>query len=191
MSARLAARRRLLTLSCAAALAVGLAACGKSNDPLTANNDGVYVEAGPITYQLQVSRELNQYATEDRQYLVGLPAGAGALAPDQEWYMVSLWAKNQTNRVARTSDNFAIVDTQGNPYFPVPVDTSVNQYAWTPQLLAPGAIEPGPDTTASFGPTQGGLLLFKLNSTVYDNRPLTLEIRSPSGKVWGAISLDL
>jgi hypothetical protein len=191
VSARLAARRRLLTLTSAAALAVGLAACGKSNNPPTANNDGVYVEAGPITYQLQVSRELNQYATEDRQYLAGLPSGAGSLSANQEWYMVSLWAKNQTNRAANTSDSFDIVDTQGNHYYPVAVNQSVNQYAWTSQSLAPGAIEPAPDTTASFGPTQGGLLLFKLNTTVYDNRPLTLEIHGSSGKVWGTISLDL
>ena len=52
-------------------------------------------------------------------------------------------------------------------------------------------VQPGPDTTASFGPTQGGLLLFKLPTTIYDNRPLTLEIRGPSGRVWGTISLDL
>ena len=190
MSARLA-DRRLLTLICAAALAVGLAACGKSNDPPTANNDGVYVEAGPITYQLEVSRELNQYATEDRQYLVGLPAAGSSLTPTQEWYMVSLWAKNQTKRAANTSGNFDIIDTQGNRYYPLAVNPSLNPYAWTAQSLAPGAIEPAPDTTASFGPTQGALLLFKLNTTVYDNRPLTLEIRGPSGKVWAAIALDL
>ena len=191
MSARLVASRRLLSLTCAAALAVGLAACGKSNNPPTANNDGVYVTAGPITYQLQVSRELNQYATEDRQYLTGLPSGTGSLAPNQEWYMVSLWAKNQTPSAAKTSANFDIVDTQGNHYYPVQVNPSLNEYAWTSQSLAPGAIEPAPDTTASFGPTQGGLLIFKLNTTVYDNRPLTLEIRGPSNKVWSTISLDL
>ena len=68
----------------------------------------------------------------------------------------------------------------------------MNAYAWAPQKLGPGATEPGPDTTASFGPTQGALLLFKINTSVYDNRPLTLEIRGgPSQKVWGHISLDL
>jgi hypothetical protein len=191
VSARLLASRRFLGLTCAAALSVGLAACGKSNNPPTANNDGVYVQAGPITYQLQVSREMNQYATEDRQYLTGLPVGTGSLAADQEWYMVSLWAKNQTKSAAETSGSFDIVDTQGTRYYPVSVNPSLNQYAWTPQSLAPGAIEPAPDTTASFGPTQGGLLIFKLNTTVYNNRPLTLEIRGPSGKVWSTISLDL
>lgn len=185
----MSARRWIpITLACAAALA----GCGKSNHPSSAENDGVYITAGPITYQLQVSRELNQYSTEDKQYLVGLPASAGPLGAGQEWYMVSLWGKNQTKHPAATTDNFDIVDTQGNRYYPVPVNTSVNQYAWTPQSLGPGAVEPAPDTTASFGPTQGGLLLFKLPTTIYDNRPLTLEIKNPGGdKVWGTISLDL
>ena len=57
------------------ALAVGLAACGQTSQPSSAENDGVYVDAGPITYQLQVSRQLNQYAAEDSQYLAGLPTG--------------------------------------------------------------------------------------------------------------------
>ena len=43
----------------------------------------------------------------------------------------------------------------------------------------------------SFGPTQGALLLFKLDTSVYDNRPLTLEIRGPGRQLWGSISLDL
>ena len=192
MSARSVASRRLSILAGAASLVVALGACGRVNDPPTSENDGVYVEAGPITYQLQISRELNQYATEDSQYLKGLPPGAASLSPDQEWYGVFLWAKNQTKRPQATTDSFDIVDTEGNKYYPIPISPSLNPYAWTAQTLAPGATEPGPDTAASFGPTQGALLLFKLNTSVYDNRPLTLEIRGgPSQKLWGTISLDL
>ena len=178
-------------MACAAALSLTLAACGKTNVPTSAENDGVYVTAGPITYQLQVSRELNQYATEDSQYLKGLPTGQQTLGANQEWYGVFLWAKNQTKRPEVTTSDFDIVDTQGSKYYPVAVNPSVNLYAWTAHRLGPGDTEPGPDTTASFGPTQGGLLLFKLNTSVYDNRPLMLEIRGPSQKVWGTISLDL
>lgn len=187
----LPAVRRLGSIACAACLAVGLAACGKSNHPSTAENNGVYVTAGPITYQLQISRELNQYATEDRQYLTGVPVSAASLAPNQEWYGVFLWAKNQTKHPQLTAGNFDIIDTQRTRYYPIAVNPSLNAYAWSPQSLYPGGVEPAPDTTASFGPTQGSLLLFKLNNTVYDNRPLTLEIKSPSGKVWGTIALDL
>jgi hypothetical protein len=192
VSVLLAARsRRLGSIACAACLAIGLAACGRTNDPPTTENNGVYVTAGPITYQLQISRELNQYATEDRQYITGLPPGAANLTRDQEWYGVFLWAKNQTKHPHITAGNFDIVDTQGTHYYPIAVNPSLNAYAWTPQTLAPGGVEPAPDTTASFGPTQGAVLLFKLNNSVYDNRPLTLEIKSPSGKRWGTISLDL
>jgi hypothetical protein len=184
--------RRVSTLASVAALALGLAACGKSNHPSTEENDGVYVTAGPITYQLQVSRALNPYATEDSQYIKGVPSSDTSLAPNQLWYGVFMWAKNQTKASAATANTFDIVDTEGNHYYPLPVNSSVNGYAWTPQTLKPNSVQPGPNTQASFGPTQGGLLLFKLNDTVYDNRPLTLEIRGgPQHRVWSTISLDL
>ena len=188
MSARL---RRFVPLLCAIPFALGVAGCGRENVPPSTENDGVYVTAGPITYQLQISRELNQYATEDSQYVKGLPSGDANIGTSDEWYGVFLWAKNQTKSPQVTSDHFDIVDTLGNHYYPVALNTTLNPYAWTAQTLAPGAVEPGPNTVASFGPTQGGLLLFKLPQTIYDNRPLTLEIRGPSGRVWGTISLDL
>jgi hypothetical protein len=183
--------RKLSTPACLLVLVLGLSGCGKSNHPPTTENDGVYVTAGPITYQLEISRELNQYATEDRQYITGLPAGETSLAPTQAWYGVFLWAKNQTKKPEMTTGNFDIVDTQGKHYYPVTINPSLNPYAWAPKSLAPGETEPGPDTTASFGPTQGAVLLFKLDTSVYDNRPLTLEIRGASRKLWGTISLDL
>ena len=95
-----------------AVAALGLSACGKTNNPPSAENDGVYVMAGPITYQLQVSRALNPYATEDSQYLKGLPKSDVSLAPNQLWYAVFLWAKNQTEQSASTDNRFDIVDTE-------------------------------------------------------------------------------
>ena len=50
------------------------------------------------------------------------------------------------------------------------------------ELLEPSGIEPAPSTTASLGPTQGGLILFKLPTSVYSDRPLTLTIIPPTGK---------
>lgn len=190
---RISARARRLTVAVGAVIvAAGLAACGHSNVPPTIENDGVYVTAGPITYQLQISRQLNQYATEDRQYLTGLPTGVSpSLTADQFWYGVFLWAKNQGNQTYKTTDNIDIVDTEGNRYFPVQVNSAVNPYAWTAQSLPPGGTQPAPDTAASFAPTQGSVLLFKLPITVYDNRPLTLQIKGPTDKVWATISLDL
>jgi hypothetical protein len=170
-----------------------LSACG-THHPNTAdaNNDGAYVKAGPVTYQLQVSRLLNPYSPEDSGYLAGLPPKEAALSPQEEWYGVFMWAKNQTQQPQVTTDDFDIVDTVNHVYYPIRYS---NPYLWTSKPLQAGAIEPQPNTTASFGPIGGGLLLFKVPSvgpnSVYANRPLTLQIRGNTGKVWATISLDL
>lgn len=175
-------------------IAVALGACGGSGRQTydaTAENNGVYVKLGAIDYQLQVSRELNPFATEDHEYLVGLPAGVKGPTPNQIWYGVFLFAINDTEHEAPLANNFAIIDTQGTTYRPVALDPSVNEFVWTGGTLAPHSTAPAPSTTAFFGPTQGRLLLFKLNNAVYNNRPLTLSIRAPGQSHTATISLDL
>jgi hypothetical protein len=44
---------------------------------------------------------------------------------------------------------------------------------------------------ANAGPTQAGLLLFKVSDSVYSNRPLTLYILGPGSRRLGGISLNL
>jgi len=177
-------------------MALGLAGCGNSPklrhaaDP---GNNAVYVNAGPITYQLQISRELNGYSTEDAQYLAGLPKGTTAPDPTQEWYAVFMWAWNQNKNYEPTASasDFDIVDTEGNMYHPEPINPQLNPYQWTSQRLAPKQTEPQPDTTAYFGPTQGQLLLFKISTNAYANRPLVLQIRGGAqNQVEATIPLD-
>lgn len=186
---------RLISTPLALVLTFGLAGCSiefhKNANNASSNNNGDYITAGKLTYQLQISRELNQYSVEDHQYLTGLPAGTTAPTSDQLWYGVFLWAKNNTKQPLTTTDSFDIVDTEGNKYYPIPLDSSVNQYAWTATTLQPLDTEPGPDTTAAAGPTGGGMVLFKLNDSVYANRPLTLQIHVPGQTSISAISLDL
>jgi hypothetical protein len=181
--------RRLLVVALAVPAAMGLAACGQLSHPTEADGEGVYVDAGPITYQVQISRELNPFANEDHQYLVG--ESAAAPKPDEEWFAVFLWAKNQSKSPAPTADNFDIVDTQGNRYYPIPINPQANPYAWTQETLKHGATEPAPDSPAAFSATQGQEVLFKLNDSVYSNRPLTLEIYPPGGGKPSSVSLDL
>ena len=105
--------RPLISLACVAVLGLATAGCGKlTHQQAGEENDGVYVNAGRITYQLQVSRELNQYATEDRQYITGLSASETSLSPTQEWYGVFLWAKNQSG-AAQTTGLKGAITTQG------------------------------------------------------------------------------
>ncbi len=186
----LAPARRLFLIGMLLLAAITLGACGhKQGDPTTADTEGPYVRAGQVTYQVQLSRQLNQYSTEDKGYLAGFSGPPPTAA--QEWFAVFLWAKNETHTNQTTTDSFDIVDTQGNRYHPVALNPSLNPYAWTSQTLRPLGIEPPPDSTASFGPTQGGLVLFKLGDAIYSNRPLTLEIFAPGQAKPSTISLDL
>lgn len=178
-------------LLCALLLPLGFAACGRAAHPTTVDGEQEYVDAGPLTYQVQLSRELNQYAPEDREYLNSVPAGKSTLASNQLWFAIFLWAKNFTKRPHTTTTDFDIVDTQGNRYYPVQLNPQYNPFAWAAQTLVPLGQEPAPDTVAYFGPTQGQELLFKLNTSVYDNRPLTLEIRAPGQSQPSTVSLDL
>jgi hypothetical protein len=181
-------------LALAAALAAG---CGSQNKHYAdANNIGSYVQAGPLYYQLQVSRQLNPFTPEDSGYIKGLSTSEQKIATNQMWFGVFVWAQNKTDKTYRTTDKFDIVDTQGNVYKPLKLNPAVNPYVWTSEPLAPGTSEPNPNSTAGYGPTGGDELLFKLpavgRNSIYDNRPLTLQIRSPSGQqVWATISLDL
>jgi hypothetical protein len=182
--------RRFWILASGLLLVLGLAACGnKKAHPTVADNEGFYVDAGPVTYEVQISRQLNPYDIEDKEYING--ASASAPRPDQEWFAVFMWAKNQTSSNQTTTDSFDIVDTQGNKYYPIPINPQVNPFAWTSQTLRPLGTEPAPGSAASYGPTQGGELLFKLNTSVYANRPLTLEIYAQGQASPSSVSLDL
>jgi hypothetical protein len=186
--------RRLWTALSALTLAIGIAACGnKQAHPhvADANNIGGYVDAGPITYQLQISRILNPYSAEDRYYVQGLPPGTVQPGAAQQWYGVFLWAKNQSKLTQTTSNNFVVIDTQGNRYYPIKLNPALNPFAWTARALRPLQTEPAPDTAAAWGPTNGGELLFKIGTSAYANRPLTLFILGPRGHPLASISLDL
>ncbi len=45
--------------------------------------------------------------------------------------------------------------------------------------MAPKSTIPEPDTTAAFGPTQGAMLLYKIQVVSLDNRPLEVKLVNP------------
>ncbi len=193
-SSRFSRFRRLGLLLAALALTTGLSACGhKQAHPTSADTEGQYVDAGPLAYQVQLSRELNPYSIEDSTYLKGVVAAP--LKSDEMWFGVFMWAKNETTNAHITTDQFSIIDTEGNRYYPVAINGALNPYAWQPSVLRPLATYPTPDSLAYFGPTQGALVLFRLpttgTSSIFANRPLTLLIRAPGQVGPSTISLDL
>ena len=190
---------RLPLLLAVGALAIGVSGCGVDHRKATPHDvsatelaDGAepYFWTGDVTYQVQVSRQLNPFDTYDVQYLAGVK-GAQSISPDQLWFGVFLWAKNQTDHPVVTAYKFRIIDSAGTIYYPTPLNSNVNQFAWTPQTLKQDEIEPVADSIASDGSPGGGLILFKLNQSVYSNRPLTLVIYTHGSSRPSFVSLDL
>lgn len=186
--------RRSLLLTAALLAALTLAACGGAKQPThDGESEGAYVEAGPLIYQVQMSRELNQHNIEDVEYLQGLPADASPLAGDEEWFGVWLRVQNATDVDHRSAGDFTIVDTVGTKYEPIELPAT-NPFAYQSALIQSEAgqpVYPDSESGAGTGPIQGSMLLFKLNTSIYSNRPAELEIESPEGGEPSKVVLDL
>ncbi len=203
ISRRSTITRRIPHLIVAGALALAISGCAIGNKvphPHSGSEDGTassgfYVDVGrpAITYQVQISRVLNPYATEDKTYLRGVASSDLSLTPSQDWFVVFIRALNQSSVPVTTTptSDFTISDTQGNIYRPLAINAGENDLAYEPIRLRPNQTEPFADAIANYDTTQGVELLFKLNNSIYDNRPLTLNIDAPGQKGPSQVSLDL
>ena len=180
-------RKLALFVLCAAVFA----GCGNKEEFITvAETEGVYVDVAGLTYQIQLSRFLNPGDVEDKQYLYGLPAGVPKELPgDEIWFGVWMRVKNYSEQALTTTDEFKIVDTEGNEFEPVPLEVPANPFVYVPIKLYPSQVLPTPDTAAASGPIQGSLILFRLTAEALPNRPLRFEISQGNEKA--EIALDL
>jgi len=137
-----------------------------------------YLNVGPLIYEVQLSRELNPYDTEDAAYLKGLTPAQRLLRPGEEWFGVFMQVYNETSTPHLVSTNLTISDTQENVYTPI-VPDATNEFAYRGGLLGPKARLPALNTVAANGATQGALLLYKIKIVSLDNRPLELKIVDP------------
>ena len=138
-----------------------------------------YLNVGPLIYEVQLSRELNPYDTEDAAYLTGLTPAQRKLSPGEEWFAVFLQVYNESSISHLSVQNPTISDTQGNVYQPI-VPGPTNEFAYRPGMLAPKARIPALDTVAANGPTQGALLLYKIKVVSLDNRPIEIKLVDPT-----------
>ena len=171
-------------------------ACGGEDKVTEVKTEGGYVDVGTVGYQVQISRTLNAKLPEDKSYLIGIPAADNKpLAPDEQWFAVFVRGQNFGDKPQALATRFRVIDTEGQTWNPIKLDTATNAFAWNPtNQLDPTFIYPDPSSVAGTGPVrQGGLLLFKLNNSIYQNRPLALEIYDPAGgnKPAALIDLDL
>lgn len=183
-------RRLIATTSVALVAATSLAACGgESEEPTAGKTEGVYVNTGELAYQVQISRQLNQNDFEDRDYLTGLPTGT-SLSKGEEYFGVFIRVFNRTKEDHESASQFVIRDTTGKEYQPITLDTNLNRTAYHPAVVHGGDQIPVPGSLARENLTQGGLLLFKVENTTYDSRPLELNITSPEGTT-ATVDLDV
>ncbi len=137
-----------------------------------------YLNVGPLIYEVQLSRELNPYDTEDASYLTGLTPAQSKLNPGEEWFGVFLQVYNESSAPHPAATSLTISDTQENVYTPI-VPAATNELAYRGGLLVSKARIPALNTVAADGPTQGALLLYKIKVVSLDNRPLELKIVDP------------
>jgi hypothetical protein len=175
-----------------AVFAVVLAGCGNKHELTTvAETEGIYLDVGGLTYQVQLSRFLNPGDVEDKEYLHGLPQGVPAQLPgDEIWFGVWMRVKNYSDGALKPTNEFIITDTEENQFRPVPLDSSANPFVYEPILLQHAQVLPTPDTAAASGPIQGSLILFRVKTDSLQNRPLKLAIEQP-GTTSGEVDLDL
>ncbi len=173
----------LLGLLLLAALTIG--ACGDSHTKVStgtyageSGQNAPYLDVGPLVYEVQLSRELNPYDVEDAAYLEGLSPEQRKLEPGQEWFAVFVQVYNTHNPSYEASTDMRIYDTQGNTYYPI-VPAAHNSFAYKGGTVPGNGRLPILDSVASEGPTQGTMLLFKIQTVSLDNRPLKLSIVDP------------
>jgi hypothetical protein len=171
--------RRLSVLLSAALVAVALSACGKHEAKglvRTAETEGIYLDVSDLKYQIQVSRQLNPYDTQDRPYLAGIPADQVKLAPDQVWFGIFMRVQNETKQALRPADDIEITDSQDEVFKPIELGAE-NNYAYRSSDAIPGEeTMPLLDTPGFDTPSRGALILFKVTLTSLNNRPLELKL---------------
>jgi hypothetical protein len=174
--------RALAALLAVSALALPIAGCGEE-EPETDVPEGEPLELGEMHYDVQISRFLNPDAPDDAEYLEGAPP----LEAGQQYFGVFMEIKNEGDEAGVVPSPFKIVDTRGNVFVQDELD---NPFALDPGApVEPDEVVPTPESPAASGPIEGALVLFSLEETAVEDRPLKLEVPGPDGV--GEIELDL
>ena len=174
---RLAAATLVLVL----AFPLALAACGEEETHEVV--EGEPLELGELSYNVQLTRFLNPDDTEDSEYLVGQPEPE----PGTDYLGLFMVIENHDDEAHESATEYTVHDTQDNRY--PPLETT------SPYALEIGATVPAegqlplPDSTAETGPNQGSLVIFRVDESASENRPLKLLIGGEEAS--GEVILDL
>ena len=186
--------RRLAAVGAALALALGGSACGNKEAVVThGDTEGTYLDLGPVTYQVQISRQLNPGAIpEDRTFVSGVPGGGADLGADEVWFAVFVRAENTSHRPQPAARRFEIRDADGDVFEPVKIGAD-NPFRYAGGTLKDRGVLPSPNSVAGQTSVNGLELLFKVKPEALEqSRPLRLEIHSPTNpRVVADVDLDV
>jgi len=174
-------RRPIALFTCALAFAVPLAGCGNKEDEIkSAETEGAYLDLGGLRYQVQISRQLNPRDVEDHAYLTGVAPDQARLRPGESWFGVFLLVQNEHDTTRQAADDFELADTAETVYRPVPISPA-NPFSYQGGPVARKSTIPPPQSVAQLNQSVGGsLVLFKVKTESFGNRPLELKILGPT-----------
>jgi hypothetical protein len=182
--------RRPLVLLAVLLAGIITAGCGNADEPTSeGETEAVYLQLGDLQYQVQLSRQINPADVSDRYYVQGA-ADSTPTGRDETWFAVFIRVMNDSDVPATPTSEFAIHDTQGNEYEPVPLDDT-NVFRYQPAELQPDAMLPTPGSVAFNSPIRGSLLLFRIKIESFENRPLELVITQPGTDEHAQVPLDV
>lgn len=175
--------RALALVVAAAALMTGAVACGEEEH--THVKEGEPIELGDLLFNISITRFLNPTDTEDSEYLEGLPAPP----PGEDYLAVFMSVENEGDDDLRlpTADEVEVEDTTGAVYEPIETESLFALDLGGP--IESGGEAPESDTAARSGPVQGAFILFLVDRTVSENRPLEMLIHADGED--GTIELDI
>lgn len=177
------------------AASLSFAACGNKEDEIhEAETEGIYVTLDDLKYQVQISRALNPEAIpEDRTFVQDIEDPAEAeLEDDEVWFAVFVLVQNDDadGEPLRPADTFEIHDQQGETYEPVELGEG-NPFRLSDEPIPPGGAAPRAESVArQLNSIGGSLLLYKVNFSTLDNRPLELVIGNAQGEE-ATVELDV
>ena len=165
---------------------LALAACGEEEKKIE-GAEGEFIEVGGADYQVQLTRLLNPEQRPDDAFV----RGQAELPPDEAYLGVFLRIENDGDEPHQPPRDMKVIDTQDNEY--LPIDTTQSGFGLDfGNAIPSGDVAPPPNSPASFSPTSGALVLFRVQQdSATDNLPLVLEIPVEGEEEPSRITLDV
>src|SRR3989442_823390 len=103
------------------AIAAGVVLSGCDTSPENADqvSEGQGIKIDDLLFNVQITRELNPFDTEDKAYLVGKKR----LGPDEYYLGVFMRVQNEGDTSVQVPTDLSVVDTVGDTFRPLPSDS--------------------------------------------------------------------